>query len=48
MLARVLGCSLGEYVTVYGARCYPTWLLADGHQATQGLVTDVTLHTTHL
>ena len=42
MPARSLGKSLGENVTVLGYPLLPTWSLSDGHQARQGLDTDVT------
>ena len=41
MLARSLGGSLGENVMVLGYSLLPAWLLSDGHQALQGLDTDV-------
>ena len=42
MLARSLGESLGENVTVLGYPLPPAWSLSDGRQAWQGLDTDVT------
>ena len=41
MLARSLGGSLGENVTVLGYLPLPAWSLSDGRQALQGLDTDV-------
>ena len=42
MPVRSLGKSLGENVTVLGYPPLPAWSLSDGHQARQGLDTDVT------
>ena len=42
MLVRSLGECLGENVTVLGYPPLPAWLLSDGHQARQGLDTNVT------
>ena len=41
MPARSLSGSLGENVMVLGYPPLPTWLLSDGHQARQGLDTDI-------
>ena len=43
MLARSLSECLGENVTVLGYPPFPAWSLSDGHQAQQGLDTDVTM-----
>ena len=44
MPVRSLGECLGENVTVLGYPLLPAWLLSDGRQAQQGLVTDATLY----
>ena len=43
MLARSLGGSLGGNVMVLGYPPLPVWSLSDGHQAWQGLDTDITM-----
>ena len=42
MPARSLGDCLGENVMVLGYPPPPVWSLSDGHQARQGLDTDIT------
>ena len=41
MPLRLLGESLGENVTILGYPLLPVWSLSNGHQAQQGLDTDI-------
>ena len=43
MLVRSLSECLGENVMVLGYPLLPAWSLSDGHQARQGLDTDITM-----